>query len=59
LPPQVVVNRARPDDLEEIAPYIETYCGHFGMDKEAIMSRNFYVLTPNTKNPYKQLYCSN
>jgi glutamate synthase domain-containing protein 3 len=59
LPAQVVVSRATQEDLAEIMPIIETYCGHFGAEKAEIMSRGFYVLTPNTKNPYKQLYCAN
>jgi len=57
LPPQVVVNLAKPEDIEEIRPYIENYCRHFGADMDTILSKTFYVLTPNTKNPYKQLYC--
>lgn len=45
--------------MAEIMPIIETYCDHFGAEKAEIMSKGFYVLTPNTKNPYKQLYCAN
>jgi len=59
LPPQVMVAVAEPGDLAEIEPYIDDYCQSFGADKEKILSKTFYVLSPNTKNPYKQLYTYN
>ena len=43
-------------DVEEIKPYIDAYCGYFGADKKTIEKGPYYRLTPNTKNPYKQLY---
>lgn len=55
LPKQVVVAQATEGDLEEIKPYIEEFCGEFGKGYDIIKSR-FYCLTPDTKNPYKQLY---
>jgi len=59
LPVQVVVNKATEEDLAEIMPFIDSYCENFGTEKAKVMSKGFYVLTPNTKNPYKQLYCAN
>jgi len=59
LPAQVVVKKATEEDLAEIMPYIDAYCGYFHAEKSEIISKSFYVLTPNTKNPYKQLYCAN
>jgi glutamate synthase domain-containing protein 3 len=53
LPGQVEVNRA---DAEEIRPYIEEYAALFGADADALLAKSYYVLTPNTKNPYKRLY---
>jgi glutamate synthase domain-containing protein 3 len=59
LAPKVVVNDATPEDMAEIEQYIDEYCGYFGADKEAIMNSHFFVLTPDSKNPYKQLYTYN
>ena len=55
LPTQVVTRKATEEDLAEIMPYIDTYCEKFGTDKARILSKNFYILIPNSKNPYKQL----
>ena len=59
LPEQVMVSVATGDELKEIEKYIGTYSEKFGADKDSIMNSRFYVLTPNTKNPYKRLYCYN
>lgn len=58
LPPQVSVKRATEEDLEEIRGDIEEFCKEFGGDSGAILKDNFFLLTPNTKNPYIQLYTS-
>lgn len=59
LPKQVVANDATPQDLQQIQAYIDTYCVEFGADREKILSHHFFVLTADTKNPYKQLYTHN
>ena len=59
LPEQVVVKQASAQDLEQLRPLIEKYCACFGGEVEALLSSRYYVLTPNTKNPYKQLYVNN
>ncbi len=59
LPKQVVVREATPDDLAEIAPYIDEFCAAFNENKEEIMGEKFLVLVPDSKNPYKQLYTHN
>lgn len=56
LPPQVSAYPAGTEDLLGIAPYVEEYCREFDTDAGEIFSGRFFVLTPNTKNPYKQLY---
>lgn len=53
LPEQVLCERA---DANEIEEYIENYCRYFGKDAKDFTGAAFYKLTPNTKNPYKQLY---
>lgn len=56
LPLQVASRKATKEDLAEIKGYIEEFSKEFGADYQKIMSHQFIVLTPNTKNPYKQLY---
>lgn len=59
LPAQVKSAEATEEDMAEIAKYIDGYCEKFGADKKKILAEKFYVLTPDTKNPYKQLYTPN
>ncbi|MCL2019606.1 MAG: glutamate synthase [Oscillospiraceae bacterium] len=59
LPAQVAANVASEDDLKEIEPYINEYCSHFKTEPKSISNGKFYILTPNAKNPYKQLYTAN
>jgi glutamate synthase domain-containing protein 3 len=59
LPSQVVAEIATMEDLLEITPYICEFSKHFGMDSNALIRERFYVLKPNAKNPYKQLYTAN
>jgi glutamate synthase domain-containing protein 3 len=59
LPAQVTAETATNDDLREISPYIAEFADHFGMKAESLAKDKFYVLKPNAKNPYKQLYTAN
>lgn len=59
LPKQVKASEASQEDLDEILTYINEYCEKFSVDKNEILNSKFYVLTPDTKNPYKQLYTAN
>lgn len=59
LPAQVSVSLANDSDLAIIKPYIDRYCDKFGADRDKIQASKFYVLMPNSKNPYKQLYVRN
>jgi Glutamate synthase domain 3 len=56
LPKQVSVSVATSKDMEEIDAYLTEYCTAFSENKKDILAHSFYVLTPDTKNPYKQLY---
>ena len=58
LPPQVAYRTASEDDKKEIAEKITEYCHIFNFDRDEIMRHNFFVLTPNSANPYKQLYAN-
>ena len=57
LPAQVAARRAGKDDLAAVEPYLAEYCGVFGLAQEDILRENFFLLEPNTQNPYRQLYC--
>jgi len=56
LPSQVVATQASQQDLSSIQKYIQQFCDAFGTDISTILNHSFYILTPNTQNPYKQLY---
>ena len=59
LPAQVKSAEATEEDMAEIADYISEYCQKFKVDERRVLSARFFVLTPDTKNPYKQLYTPN
>lgn len=56
-PPKWRPRRAGKDDLAAVEPYLAEYCGVFGLAQEDILRENFFLLEPNTQNPYRQLYC--
>lgn len=55
-PPNISVVEATAADKAELSAYVEPYCKAFGADREEILSHRFYVMTPDSKNPYRQLY---
>jgi glutamate synthase domain-containing protein 3 len=59
LPAQVAAERASGDDLKEIEPYVSEFAELFGLSAASLLKDKFYVLRPNAKNPYKQLYTAN
>lgn len=58
-PGQVTAKSASGEDLQEIETYIAEYCALFGYDMQEIMNAPFTVVTPNSNNPYKQMYVAN
>ncbi len=59
LPPQVSAKEAEDADLEILLPYLNEFCEKFHHKPEKILSHRFYLLTADSKNPYKQLYTTN
>jgi glutamate synthase domain-containing protein 3 len=59
LPDKVEVKDATEEDFALIMPFVDKYCEYFGASKEEIFSKPFHVLTPDSKNPYHQLYVFN
>lgn len=58
-PHQVSANPATAEELKEIEKYVAKYCRLFNENIDSIMNSPFTVVTPNSKNPYKQLYVAN
>ncbi|MBP3634413.1 MAG: glutamate synthase [Oscillospiraceae bacterium] len=58
-PTQVSCHPATAEDLAEIREYVENFCRKFSMDTETIMDAPFTVITPNSSNPYRQMYVAN
>ena len=58
-PDQARVRRAEADDMAEIDPYLKRFCKLFGQDYKELAAAEFTVVTPNSANPYRQLYVAN
>ena len=58
-PKQVTARPANESDIEELKAHIAEYCEIFGYDIDEILSSPFTVVTPDSKNPYKQMYVAN
>ena len=59
LPKQVVKEVASKDEIKEIIPYLNEFSQNFGFNTDEILKESFYILKPDAKNPYKQLYTAN
>lgn len=58
-PDQVTARAADAGDLEQIEKYVREYGSRFGTDVDEVMNHPFTVVTPDSRNPYKQLYVAN
>ena len=58
-PEQVTARPASAEDLQEIRAHITEYCGLFGLDPDKVLAAPFTVVTPDSKNPYRQMYVAN
>ena len=58
-PNQVTARPAAGEDMKEIEKYTKQFCDLFGYDEKEILDAPFTVVTPDSKNPYKQLYVAN
>lgn len=59
LPKQVIARPASHKDLDVIWTYLHTFCELFGGDCDELVRQPFTLITPNSSNPYKQLYVTN
>ena len=55
------ISTRAPTDAEHILirKYVTEYCGLFGADIEEVLRSPFTVVTPDSANPYKQMYVAN
>lgn len=58
-PSQVTAHPATAEDMAKISRYIQTYSKLFGSSYVDIISSQFTVITPDSKNPYRQMYVIN
>ncbi len=58
-PPQVTVRTADEQDLQELRGFLAEYCQIFQLELEQVLAGPFTVVTPNGRNPYKQMYVAN
>ena len=58
-PNQTTSRPAEREDLEEIRPFVVQFCRLFGYDTDAMLKGTYTVVTPDSKNPYQQMYVAN
>ena len=58
-PDQVTPHPPTAEELAALRPLVERWCALFGGDAEALMDGPFTVVTPDSKNPYRQMYAAN
>lgn len=58
-PKQIKQHPATDADLNELRPILAEYCACFELDTEALLNTPFTVVTPDSANPYKQMYVAN
>ena len=58
-PGQVTARAASDSDLEELLPYLRHYCELFQEDLSRLLDSPFSMITPDSKNPYQQMYVAN
>lgn len=58
-PPNVHVQTATEANLDLIEKYVTEFCTVFGYDFHQVWDSCFTVITPDSKNPYKQMYVAN
>ena len=58
-PEQVTARPAADGDLQELRSYITEYCRLFSLNTEEVLSSPYTVVSPDSKNPYRQMYVAN
>ena len=58
-PNQVSTKKVVGSDVDELKNHLSEYCEIFGYDVDELLNSTFTVVTPDSKNPYKQMYVAN
>lgn len=58
-PRQVAAHTASEEEKAEIAPFVREYAALFGCDAAPLLAADYTVITPDSSNPYHQLYVGN
>ena len=58
-PEQVHARPLEEDDRVELSGYLEEYCREFGYSLTEVLDAPFTVVTPDSNNPYRQMYVAN
>ena len=58
-PEQVTARPAEPEDMALIEQDLREYCAIFSLDYDKITAAPFTVVTPDSANPYRQMYVAN
>ena len=58
-PNQVTAKRADENDLKQLRKHLTEYCRLFSLNIDEVIDSPFTVVSPDSKNPYKQMYVAN
>ena len=58
-PRGVTARVATEEDKQVLFPLLERFCALFGYDAAALRADTYTLVTPDSKNPYKQMYVGN
>ncbi len=60
IPSQIRAEKVMGKEIRELKDIISDYCRYFDdLDADKLLDANFFMLTPNTDNPYKRMYTNN
>ncbi len=59
IPTQIRAEKVCGKDVKELKDIVCDYCRYFDADAAELLDASFFVLTPNTDNPYKRMYTNN
>ncbi len=58
-PHQTKAQAATEADLAQIKPCLDTFCALFGLQPDALLHAPYTVISPDSANPYRQMYVAN
>lgn len=58
-PAQVNVKSASDEDMQSLLPYLKEFCEIFSFDYDKLSKEKYLLVSPNSANPFKQMYVEN